>query len=48
MGGAAGEPPGVQVPGHGALHQGRETLSDTLHRHFTLPPPFTAFHSVYV
>ncbi len=41
MGGAAGEPPGVQVPGHGALHRGRDKLSDTLHMHFT--PPFTTF-----
>ncbi len=38
MGGAAGEHPGVQVPGCGALHRGGDTLSDTLHRHFTLHP----------
>ncbi len=36
VGGAASEPPWVQVPGLGALHRGRDTLSDT--RHFTLPP----------
>ncbi len=47
VGGAAGEPPGVQVPGCCALYWSGDTLSDTLHRHFTLPP-FAAFHSVYV
>jgi hypothetical protein len=47
VGGAAGEHPRVQVPGHGALYRGGDTLPNTLHRHFTLPP-FTAFHSVYV
>jgi hypothetical protein len=37
VGGAAGEPPLEQVPGCGALHRCGDTLSDTLHKHFTFP-----------
>jgi len=44
VGGAAGEHPGVQVPGRGALHRGGDTLPDTLHRHLTLYPSQPVIH----
>ncbi len=43
MSGAAGDHPGVQVPGCGALHRGGDTLPDTLHSHFTLLPSCPLF-----